>query len=122
MPNFNGLQIPPYTDLRLGEQIYLWNNESPAAGANSIVITRGESPASNRGITFQLDFASAPTASVTIQGSNFTPPASGPINGITLATLNTIDSAYNDTGSYAFYWANIVSVSGGEPLTLIAQR
>lgn len=122
MPNFNGLLIPPYTDLRDGEQIFLWNAESPAAAANSIVITRGMGYDNANGILFQLDFASSPTASVTILGSNFTPPASGPINGITLATLTTIDSAYQDTNSYAFYWANIVSVSAGEPLTLIAQR
>lgn len=122
MPNFNGFLIPPYTDLRLGEQIALWSAESPVAGANSIVITRGESPANDQPITFQLDFSVTPTASITIQGSNFTPLASGPINGIVLATLTTADSAYTDTNSYTYYWANVTSESAGEPLTLIAQR
>lgn len=121
MPNYNPLLSPPYTDLRLGEQIALWNNESPAAGSKSVVITRGESPGSNRGITFQLVFSTAPTASVTILGSNF-PPTTTPQNGIVLATITTQNAGYTDSTSYAFYWASVDSVSAGEPLTLIAQR
>lgn len=121
MPNFNPLLTPPYTDLRMGESIALWSNESPAAGANSIVITKGANPGAGDNITFQLDFSVAPTASVTINGSNF-PPTTSPQNGIVVATLTTQNSAYTDVADFAFYWATIVSVSAGEPLTLIAQR
>lgn len=121
MPNFNPLLTPPYTDLRIGEQIYLWNAESPAAGANSIVFTRGLDPGGNKEITFQGDFATAPTATVTIFGSNF-PPTSAPVNGISLATMTTQNSGYVDTTGYAFYWAQMTTVSAGEPFTLIAQR
>lgn len=105
----------------MGESVALWVNESPAAGTNSIVITKGPNPGASDNITFQLDFASSPTASITIQGSNFV-PTTAPQNGLVLATVTTINASYTDTNNFAFYWANVTSVSAGEPLTLLAQR
>ena len=122
MPAFNGLLTPPYTDLRIGEQIALWNAESPAAGATSIVITRGLCPTSDQGILFQCDFTSAPTASFVIYGSNFTPTSAGPVNGVALSTITAQNTGYQDNNSYTYYWCGVTSVSAGEPVTLIAQR
>lgn len=120
MPAFNALLSPPYTDLRQGESVFLWNNESPAAGANSIVISRGMRPGEGPSITFQGVFTSAPTATINILGSNF-PPTTTPQNGTIVGSMTQQNSSLTDTNSFAFYWGNVSSVSAGEPFTLIAQ-
>ena len=123
MPVFNGLQGIPYTDLRPGDSLALFDAETRAGGDVSTVIARGESPSgSDQGITFQVHFASSPTASLTIKGSNVTPTSSGPQNGVTLKTVTTQDDSYTDTARWAFYWASLDSYSAGDALTVIAQR
>ena len=114
MPAFNGNQSVPYTDLRLGESLTLFNAESPANAVNSVVIARGANVGAYPGITFDAQTGTPYTdinfytfywanvvssTSITIQGSNFPPTATAPQNGTTLATMTVT-----------------------QPLTLIAQR
>ena len=96
--------------------------DSLVAGSQSVVIAPADSGPVPRGlITFQANFASAPTAVVEIFGSNTPPTAAGPQNGVVLTTFtNAQASNYTDNLAFAFYWAQLVSQSGGGALTLTA--
>lgn len=121
MPQFNGFQSSPYVSMVPGESIALFNVEAVAAGYVSQVICRAGIPSGDGAITFDSSFASAPTASVTILGSNFTPTPAGPQNGIVLATITTQNTFYTDTNRFAYYWAVVNSYSAGGPYSLIAK-
>lgn len=119
MPVFNQYLSPPYTDIRLGEQINLFANENPAAGANSIVITRGPNPGNDRGISFQADFTNAPTGTVVIMGSNFVPTTS-PQLGQALQTLTAAGPAvFAPNVAFEFYWAQVGTAGGN--VNVVAQ-
>jgi len=100
--------------------MYLFNAESPTAPQASIAFARAYSPAANdEGITFEVIFASAPTAAVAIQGSNVDSDA----DYINLTTFtNQQFGSYTDTQRFAFYRAKLTSYSSGGALTVIAQR
>ena len=92
-----------------------------AAGNNSQVITIGATGPVPRGVmTFQGDFASSPTAVWEILGSNTQPTSSAPQNGVVLYTsTNMQHDNYTDNVAFTFYWAQLVSQSGGGTFTLI---
>lgn len=108
------------TALQPGDSLDLFNAETPAAPQASIAFARGSSPSgSDQGVTFQIAFAAAPTASVVIQGSNIDSDA----DYETLYTSsNKQFDAYTDTGRWAFYRAKLVSQSAGGAVTVLAQR
>ena len=69
--------------------------------------------------TWTINFASSPTAVVKIFGSNTQPTSSAAQNGVLLYTsTNTQSDNYTDNVAFAFYWAELVSQSGGGALSL----
>jgi hypothetical protein len=104
---------------------YLFNAESPAAPQASVVIERGRNDRNDAGITFLIEFASAPTDSVEILGTN-DPSALLLFNlnqwQVLYTSNNNIVDAYTDTGRYRYYCAYVASEGAGYPITVIAQR
>jgi hypothetical protein len=123
MPIFAG-NGPLAVSVCSGTQITLFDAvaDSLTAPATSRVIAPVDSgPVQRGGITFQTQFASSPTAVVTIYGSNTPPTSVGPQNGVSLFTsTNKQADNYTDNLSFAFYWAVLTSQSGGGALSLIA--
>lgn len=121
MPNYGTPQAGgTLTALQPGDELYLFNAETPAAPQASIAFARGYSPSGDdAGVTFQILFAAAPTDSLVIQGSNIDSDAD-------YETLYTSTSkqqdAYTDTGRWAFYRAKLVSQTAGGAVTVLAQR
>lgn len=96
-------------------------SDTLVAGSNSQIITIGAAGPVPRGVmTFQGDFASSPTAAYEILGSNTQPTATAPDpNGTVLYTsTNKQHDNYTDNLGFTFYWAQLVSQSGGGALTL----
>jgi hypothetical protein len=122
MPVFNGSANNLATQVQPGDTITLFAGETLTAPAVSFVIAPVDAgPVCRNAITFQAHFASTPTASLTIKGSNFPPTASGPQHGITVGTaITTQDGSVTATEGYAFYWVSLDSQSGGGALTVIA--
>jgi hypothetical protein len=73
---------------------------------------------------FTINFASSPTAVVKIFGSNTAPTSAGPDpNGFLLYTsTNTQADQYEDGFAYIFYWAELVSQSGGGALSVTMKQ
>lgn len=96
------------------------STDTLAAGNNSQIIAIGTAGPVPRGVmTFQGDFASAPTAQWIIYGSNTQPTSAGPQNGVALYTSsNKQHDNYTDNLAFIFYWAQLVSQSAGGALTL----
>jgi hypothetical protein len=121
MPAFNQFQVPPYSSFQHGSQFRLFDNE--AVVANEISQVMCVSPSSSNlptAITFQGEFAAAPTASVQIFGSNF-PPTTTPQNGVTVGLAQTTQNwQYTDNTGFMYYWAVVSSYSAGGNFTLIA--
>jgi hypothetical protein len=123
MPVFNGNANNLATQVQSGATVTLFAATDTLVATNqSIVIAPVDAgPVERSAITFQAHFASAPTASLTIKGSNFAPTASGPQHGITIGTaITTQDASVTATEGYAFYWASLDSQTGGGALTVIA--
>jgi hypothetical protein len=95
--------------------------DSLTAPATSQVVTiaiAGQQPRMNA--TWTVDFASSPTAVVEIFGSNTQPTSAGPQNGTLIYTsTNTQHDNYVDNSTFTFYWAQLISQSGGGKLTVI---
>jgi hypothetical protein len=96
----------------------LFTAETLTAPATSKVYALLDSGAvERRSVLFQASWATSPTASLVIYGSNTPPTAAGPQNGVALATL-TANGAYQDLNGFKFYWATLASQSAGGALTL----
>ena len=96
-------------------------SDTLTAPAYSQVVTIGPSAGLQpRGIaTFQGNFATSPTAEWIIYGSNTQPTSTAAQNGTVLYTSsNKQADNYTDNLAFTFYWAELVSQSGGGALTL----
>ena len=131
MPNYGDLPVGVGTTVAgptaciPGDSLALFNNETVTAAQASIVMARANSPSdSDAGTTFFMEFASAPTSSLEILGSNKPPAAVFNANDwVVLATsTNKQQDSYTDTARFAYYCAYLVSQSAGGKLTVIAQR
>jgi hypothetical protein len=98
----------------------LVNAETVATNYASIPFARQVSPSGDdAGSTFQILFASAPTATVNIQASNVDADASY----VTVFTsTNKQTDAYTDIGRSAFYRVQVSNYSAGGALTVLVQR
>ncbi len=104
-----------------GERFTLFNAETFSAfPQSSVAFNRALEPGMNGGaMTFQMSFASAPTAVVKIQGSNVDLDAAYE----TLWTSNNTQyDNYTDTARWAYYRVQIYSYSAGGALTVTVQR
>lgn len=122
MPNYGVVQAGgTLTSLCPGDGPYfLFNAESPTAPQASVAFSRGSyQPADDAGVTFQIIFASAPTASVTIQGSNVDTAADYVV--LFTSTNKQFDS-YTDTARFRFYRSAVASQSAGGAITVTAMR
>jgi len=122
MPIFNDFG-PLAIQAAGGDTINLFTaSDVVAPGNNSRVIALLDAgPDSRQAISFQIVFATAPTAVVEIFGSNFPPTSAGPVNGIVLFTsTNTQNASYTDNSSFRFYWAQLVSQTAGGALQVLA--
>lgn len=123
MPIFNGSANNLATQVQSGDTVTLFAaSDSLTAPAVSTVIAPVDAgPVQRSAITFQAHFATSPTASLTIKGSNFPPTSSGPQHGVTIGTaITTQDASVTATEAYAFYWASLDSQSAGGAVTVIA--
>lgn len=126
--SFDGAGNPIYTpkpglnltSLGPGEFMKLFDAEVVAAGQASIAISRGNSPsAADNGITFQIIWASAPTAVIEIQGSNVDVDAD---YETLYSSSNVRYDNYTDTVRWQYYRAKVISYSAGGACTVNAQR
>jgi hypothetical protein len=104
-----------------GDPAYaLFNAETVAANSVSQQITRAYTSAvDSNAITFALNFASSPTAVVTIQGANQDVAA----DYVILHTSSNLQADnYTDTSAWKFYRVSVTSYSGGGALTVTAAR
>lgn len=110
---------PKISSVQPGDSYSLFDGtEIPGASIKSAPFSRGESPSgSDQGSTFSMDFVSAPTAVVLIQGANVDAEA----NYVTLWTsTNTQHDNYTDTARWAFYRAVLSTYSaGGMPVVRV---
>lgn len=108
------------TAIQPGDSITLFAAETLTAPQASVAFNRGYSPsATDAGTTFQILFASAPTSTLAIQGSNLDVDA----DYVTLYTSTSKQQdGYTDIGRWAFYRAKLLTQSGGGAVTVIAQR
>ncbi len=76
------------------------------------------------GATFFIEFASSPTDSLQILGTNKTPAAAFALADweSLYTSSNKQTDAYTDTGRYAYYCAYLASQSGGGAVTVTVQR
>jgi hypothetical protein len=123
MPVFNGSANNLATQVQPGDTVTLFaaSDTLTAPAVSTVIAPVDAGPVERSCITFQAHFASTPTASLTIKGSNFPPTSAGPQNGITIgAAITTQNAAVVDTAGYAFYWASLDSQSAGGAVTVIA--
>ena len=123
MPIFNGSANNLAIQVQSGDTVTLFaaSDSLTAPGVSTVIAPVDAGPVQRSAITFQAHFASAPTASLTIKGSNFPPTSSGPQHGITIGTaITTQDASVTATEAYAFYWTSLDSQSAGGAVTVIA--
>lgn len=103
-----------------GDSMTLFAAETLTAPQASVAFNRGESPSGNdQGCTFQILFATAPTSTLAIQGSNLDVDA----DYVTLFTSTSKQQdGYTDTGRWAFYRAKLLTQSAGGAVTVNVQR
>ena len=125
MPAFNANDRLTYC-IPIGDMIDLFaSTDTLTAPVYSIVTTIQQPGMQVRGVRqFTINFASSPTAVVKIYGSNIAPTSAGPDpNGFLLYTsTNTQADQYEDGFAYIFYWAELVSQSGGGALTVTMKQ
>jgi len=120
MPLFAGFG-PLSVQVGSGTTIPLFNAETLTAPATSPVIAPVDAgPVERNAITFEATWATAPTASLSIFGSNVAPTVAGPQAGVSLAIMAAQNGSYTDTNGYAFYWAVLASQSAGGAVSVIA--
>jgi hypothetical protein len=120
MPNYNPTQSGGVADIRPGDSFFLFNAESPTAPQASVQFARGVSPSGNdAGMTFEIDFAVAPTAVVLIEASNTDIDAD---YQTVWTSTNLQHDNYTDTARWAFYRAALSTYSAGGALTVKVQR
>lgn len=104
----------------------LFNAESPAnLPQASVVVERGKSGTDDAGISFQIEYKTAPTAVIQILGSN-DPNALAAFNlaqwVVLFTSTNQQSDGYTDTSRWRYYCAYLISESAGLPVTVTAQR
>ena len=110
---------PQACSLVPGDRLLLYNNETVSVGMASIAFARGMSGSGDdAGTTFTLIFASAPNATVEIQGANYDTASAYD----KLSDLTTNNSFYTDTGRFGFYRVAITASSASGQVTVTAQR
>jgi hypothetical protein len=117
-----------FTSLCVGQGPYfLFNNEAVTTAEASTAISRATSPSgADNGITFQMEFASAPTAGIIeILATNVpqSPKHSFNLNEWSVVYTSTTDQtqSYTDIGRSEFYCAYAVTGPSGN-LTVTANR
>ena len=109
------------TELSPAESLTLFDGtETPAAGLTSLAFIRGPSPSlADAGMTFQIDFLSAPTATILVQGSNIDVEA----DYETLwPSINTQFDNYTDTTRWKFYRVKLSAYQAGGMPVVTVQR
>jgi hypothetical protein len=113
--------------LQPGDIYLLWNAESPSATQASIPFAVGYAPGGSGAsvITFTAEWATTPTAVLSIYGSNKAPAATFTAADWTPTALGTITAQsgyYADAGGFAFYCAVLTSQSAGGAITVTVKR
>ncbi len=121
MPAFNANDRLTYC-IPVGDAIDLFaSSDTLTAPVSSIVCCIQQPGPGVRGVRqFTINFASSPTDVVEVLGSNIAPTSAGPDpNGFVLYTsTSTQADQYEDANAFIFYWAKLVSQSGGGALTV----
>ena len=109
-----GMPTPVYP----GQQFTLFGGtEAPAAGLKSVAFERTANWSGTPSpMVFTSNFASAPTATVQIQGSNDDTEA----NYQTIQAISTQHGYYSDLGNFRFYRAVLSAYgAGGQPVVTV---
>jgi hypothetical protein len=125
LPSGVGTTAASPTAVAPGDNLVLFNNETVTAPQASIVLNRAMGRGDeDAGISFFIEFASSPTDSLQILGSNKLPAATFALADwiVLFTSANNQKDAYTDTQRFAYYCAYLVSQSGGGKLTVTAQR
>lgn len=107
--------------LQPGQSYLLFNAETLTAPQSSIAVLMAMGPdaGADRGVSFSIHFASAPTAQVDIQASNVDDDAQ---YVSVYSSTNRQNDGYVDYGRYLFYRAQLVSGGSNDALTVIINR
>ncbi len=118
MPVFNPLLAfgSLVTGVAVGETYNMVNAETVADGYVSMPITPLDQ--SYRNISFTANFATTPTATVILYGSNTYPNLAGPQNGVVISTFTNANGSIADNSGFEFYWIGVTAYSGGGALTV----
>ena len=101
-----------------GDKYVLFDGtETPSVGLKSVAFNRAPgNMQSGNGMVFTVDFASAPTATVQIQGANTDAEANYQI----LSTISTQHGYYADLGLFCFYRCVLSAYgAGGQPIVTV---
>lgn len=126
MPNYGALPNVPAavgqsaTALYAGDELNLFNAETPAAPQASIAVALPKAPVGGYApIVFDIEFAAAPTDSLLIQGAMVDTDSAYQ----TLYTsTNLQQDNYQDLGGFQFYRAKLASQSAGGAVTVTVRR
>ena len=131
MPNYGDLPsgvggtLQGPTACQPGDTLALFNSETVTAPQASIVLGRAMGPVGNdAGVTFFMEFVSAPTSSLQILGTNKTPALVFNLADwyALWTSTNKQQDYYTDTGQFSYYCAYLASQSAGGKVSVIAQR
>ncbi len=116
MPAYSATLAP--TSLGPGDSLYLFAAaDTITPPESSIVVAPVRGAAGCKQLTFQIAFASAPTASVVIQASNVNADADFETVW-TWSANNQFDNYTDGFAGWLFYRAKVVSQSGGGALSV----
>lgn len=121
MPAYGAVASP--VALYAGDEVTLWNAESPAAGTSSIAVSLAAhagspSPAE---LAISISYGSAPTAQIQVQGANDDADASYTSGGLP-SSANTSPDLLQFSARAQFLRVNLVSQSGGGAITVKVRR
>ena len=124
MPSYGLPQAGGITALYPGDSLTLFGAETPSAPQASIVFARGMSPSGDAGTTFQSGFASSPTATLEVLGSNIAPAADFTLGDWAVLYTSTDKPAdsYTDLNRFAYYCVYLATQSAGGAVTVAVQR
>lgn len=96
--------------------VKLFSAETVATASKSLAFAKAANTVGAPGTpTFEIDFASAPTATVTIEGANIDLDAD---YQILYTSISVQHDNYTDNANWAFYRAHVTSYSAGGALTV----
>ena len=124
MPAYGSLPGGIGTAVQAGDSLPMFNNDTLGVPKTSIVLARALSPYPSSALSFSINFAAAPTASVQILGSNKVPASTFTLTDWSslYTSSNKQSDSFTDPNNFTYYCVYVPSQSAGGALTVVAQR